>query len=374
MKRILLIGFLIAVLPFQLFVGVKHAGSGEAKSSWHIEWEKTLAAANKEGQVTVYGRPGQHQRDVFVAFEEAYPQIKLNYLFGGRLNAHRIFAERRAGKYLVDIALIGAGSATILHKGKVADPIPPVLILPENKQPSLWFGKKHLYTDPQNRHVFVFLGNVSSHIGAYNTKLMDPKEIKSYWDLLNPKWKGKLVSYDPTSVGHSGNWKAIYYNPRLGPKFIRRLFSEMQVTLGRDQRQMLDWVARGRFHLVFPVNSRDVEAAKNQGLPVDFLEGLPEEGHLSSAAGHLLLVNKAPHPNAAKVMVNWLLSRKGQFEWQEKTGDNSLRTDIPKDMVYDPRSVPKEGVEYLITSLPQYRDVRPLFKVVRETLAEVRNK
>ena len=137
---------------------------------------------------------------------------------------------------------------------------------------------------------------------------------------------------------------------------------------------MLDWVARGRFHLVFPVNSRDVEEAKNQGLPVDFLEGLPEEGHLSSAAGHLLLVNKAPHPNAAKVMVNWLLSRKGQFEWQEKTGDNSLRTDIPKDMLSDPGSVPKEGVEYLISSLPQYRDVRPLFKVVRETLAEVRNK
>jgi len=69
-----------------------------------------------------------------------------------------------------------------------------------------------------------------------------------------------------------------------------------------------------------------------------------------------------------------LLSKEGQIEWQKKTDNNSLRTDIPKEMLSDPRLVPKEGGKYLISSLPQYENVKPLLKIVNEALAKSRKK
>ena len=79
-------------------------------------------------------------------------------------------------------------------------------------------------------------------------------------------------------------------------------------------------------------------------------------------------INKAAHPNAAKVFLNWLLSKEGQLAWQKKSDNNSLRTDIPKDMLSDPDSVPKAGGQYLIAALPQYADVAPIRKILKEVL------
>ncbi|HEX2260902.1 MAG TPA: hypothetical protein VHJ56_04660, partial [Candidatus Binatia bacterium] len=83
----------------------------------------------------------------------------------------------------------------------------------------------------------------------------------------------------------------------------------------------------------------------------------------------------APHPNATKVYVNWFLSREGQLIWQKLTGRNSFRTDIPKDMIpFREEQEPKEGGKYLLSSLPQYEDIKPLRKLVDEVLAQVKQK
>jgi iron(III) transport system substrate-binding protein len=288
----------------------------------------------------------------------------------GTDNSQRLLAERRAGKYLADLFVSGSGTAVILFRGNTFDPLPPLLILPENRDPPVWFSGKHQYADPQNQHVFIMQGNIDTSIGAYNTKLVNPKEIKSHWDVLNPKWRGKMVAYDPKARGHIQNMRGIYYSPALGGEFLRRLFSEMDVTIGRDQRQMLDWVAGGKFHIYLFATDNDVEEAARKGLPVGVLEAPPEEGYMSAGFGHLCLVNRAPHPNAAKVFVNWLLSKEGQLQWQSKTDNNSLRMDIPKGMLTDQRSVPKGGVKYLNASLPQYEDVKPLLRIVEEALAK----
>jgi ABC-type Fe3+ transport system substrate-binding protein len=345
--------------------------SADESPPWKQEWQKVLAAAAKEGQVTVYGPPGKQYQDAITSFQEAYPKIKLNYLPGsGTNNSQRLFAERRAGKYLADLFVSGSGTAPILARGNVLDPIPPLLILPENKDPSLWFSHNQQYADPQNQYIYMMQGNVDTSIGAYNTKLVDPKEIKSHWDLLRPKWKAKIVAYDPRERGHIQNMRGIYYNPTLGGEFIRRLFTEADVTIGRDQRQMLDWLASGKFYIYAFATDSDVEEAARKGLPVGVLEAPPEEGYLSGGFGHLCLINRAPHPNAARVFTNWLLSKEGQLQWQKKTDNNSLRIDIPKAMLTNQRSVPKEGVKYLNASLPQYEDVKPLFKIVEEALAK----
>src|SRR5215472_7767217 len=78
---------------------------------------------------------------------------------------------------------------------------------------------------------------------AYNTKLVNPKEIKSYWDFLDPKWKGKIVAYDVSrvsTIAHS--LRFLYNHPDLGPEFIKRFFGEMDITYSRDERQMIDWL------------------------------------------------------------------------------------------------------------------------------------
>jgi ABC-type Fe3+ transport system substrate-binding protein len=345
--------------------------SAAIAQDWKAEWEKTLAAAHEEGQVTVYGPPGNQYRDAITSFQETYPKIKLSYLPGsGTDNSQRLFTERRAGKYLADIFVAGSGTMALLAKGRVLDPLPPALILPENKDQSLWFGKKHLYADPENQYVFMMQGDVSASIAAYNTKLVNPAEIKSYWDVLNPKWKGKIVAYDPKGRGHVQTIRGIYYNPKLGGEFFRRLFSEMDVTVSRDQRLMLDWVAQGKFHLFLFATSSDVEDGQKKGLPVGVIYAAPGEGHMSGGFGHLSLVNKMPHPNAAKLFANWMLSREGQLQWQKRSDNNSLRTDIPKDMLSDPLSVPKEGQKYIIASLPQYEDVSPILKIIDEAMAK----
>lgn len=370
-KRIDGCGFVFAAL---FLVGL--ARNSAAQSDWKREWEKTLAAGEKEGQVTVYGPPGKDYQDAISSFQEFYPRIKLNYVPGsGTNNSQRLLAERRAGKYLPDAFVGGSGTMVlVLFKGGALEPIPRQLILPESKDTSLWFEKTHHYADSENQYVFMMQGSVQTDLGAYNTNLVNPAEVKSFWDLLQPKWKGKMAAFDPRDRGHIQRMRALYYNPALGGEFLRRLFEEMDVMLGRDQRQLLDWVAGGKFHIYLFATGSDVEDAGKKGLPVGTLYGPAREGYMSGQFGHIALINKMPHPNAARVFLNWILSREGQIQWQKKTDNNSLRTDIPKEMLTNKGEVPKAGEKYLNASLPQYEDVKPLLKLVEEALAKAGKK
>lgn len=357
-----------SLLAFQL--GRARAAAAPAVSE--AEWKQTVDAAEKEGSVTVYGPPGTDYQAAITSFQEYFPKIKLSYVPGsGTNNAQRVLTERRADKFLADIFIGGSGTLTlVMHKAGILEPIPPLLIRPESKDGSAWYGKKHTYADAESLHILMMQGNVQTDLGAHNTSLVKPTEIKSFWDILNPKWKGKMAAFDPRDRGHIQRTRALYYNPAVGPDFLKRLFGEMDVTFSRDQRQLLDWVALGKFSVYLFATSNDVEDGKKKGLPVGVLYGLPEEGYMSGGFGHLAVVDKGPHPNATKVFVNWILSKEGQLQWQKKSDNNSLRMDIPKDMLTDQRSIPKEGVKYLNASLPQYEDVTPIMKIIESTLGK----
>jgi iron(III) transport system substrate-binding protein len=340
------------------------------------EWDKLVAAAEKEGQVTVYGPPGITYQNAIGAFQDSFPKIKLVYVPGsGTNNAQRLVTERRAGKFLADTFIGGSGSLIeILFEGNLLDPIPPLLILPEVKDSSVWFNRTHTYADTKGQFVFMMQGNVNTNLAAYNTKLSKPDGLKSHVDLLNPKWKGKMVAYDPRARGHIQNVRAIYYSPKLGGEFFRRFFSEMDVALSRDQRMMIDWVAQGKYQLSVFSTSNDVIEAKKKGLPVDLIDAPDDESYMSGGFGHVAVVNKAPHPAATKVFLNWLLSKDGQLKWQEKSDNNSLRLDIPKKMLSDPTSIPKEKGKYINASLPQYQDIDAALKIVDDALAKAGKK
>jgi iron(III) transport system substrate-binding protein len=354
-----------------LFVSGGVGQAADAKPSWQAEWAKVLAAAKKEGQVAVYI---SGYEAVLPEFQKEYPEIKLISVTGrGSQLAQRMIAERRGDKFLADV--FNSGGVTThgqLHKAKVLDPIKPALILPEVTDESNWYQNKHHYTDPEGQYVFSYVGSATYGSVNYNTKLVDVKDFKSYWDLLNPKWKGKIIARDIRAPGPgSGNARLFYHHPDLGPSFVRKLFGEMDVQLFRDYRQGPDWLAVGKYSICFFC---DVDVLKQQGLPVEtFGPGVFKEGGgLVQQFGTVTLVNKAPHPNAARVFVNWLLSRKGQIALQKtlvnsESPPDSLRIDIPKDDVpLTSRRV--DGVNYLDTSKPGWQDMKPVLQIMNEAL------
>jgi iron(III) transport system substrate-binding protein len=361
----------LAIMVFSLGLLLLGPSRG-VRADWKQEWEKTVAAAEREGEVTIYGQARRGVAKAIESFSNAHPRIKLNFIGGsGSDLAKKIMAEKRAGKHLVDVAVGGGGTMVLVYyRAGILEPIPPVLVLPEVRDESRWWGKKHLYADPEKQFVFMAQGDAGSGIGAINTDLVKSKEIRSWWDLLKPRWKDKIVMTDPKSAGNIGSWRFLYYDDDLGPKFIQHLLTETNVTFATDERQMMDWVAAGKYHIHVLAKVENTENARKQGLPVMQVFSEKEADTISTGSGHISFFKAVPHPNAAKVYVNWFLSREGQIAWQRHTERNSLRNDISKDSLsYREIQVPKEGRKYLLSSLPQYEDVKPLRKLVDEILA-----
>jgi ABC-type Fe3+ transport system substrate-binding protein len=366
---------LFALFALQVFVIWGAAHAAERKQASQQEWEKTVAAAKKEGRLSLY--VGRYGTEAFLdEFRKEYPEIKIVSVNGpGNTLATRILTEVRAGKVLADLYSGGANTNyNLLYKGKTLDSIKESLILPEVMDESKWYEGQHSYGDPERRHIFIYIANPTSSSLYYNTNLVNPKEFTSHWDLLNPKWKGKIVSQDPTSTGLGATMIFFYYSPEMGPEFVKRLFGTMDITYGSDRRQITDWLVQGKFALC--LGCRDAPKAKTQGLPVDeFDTGSWKEGEsLSTGGGSISFIKGAPHPNAAKVFVNWFLSRKGQIALQKyrdlygELPPNSRRIDIPKEDL-PPESRLIQGRKYLDVARPEWQDMAPIFKLVKEVMA-----
>jgi ABC-type Fe3+ transport system substrate-binding protein len=352
--------------------------AAEVKPAWQIEWETTVATAEREGHLSLYiFESGPVGPETVHAFEKTFPKIKVSQLRArGSDLGPRIIAERRAGKYLVDVFTGGKGTAhSTLYVGKTLDPIKPLLLLPEVLDESKWWQGKHKYVDPEGKYIFAFLGNGGGVNINYHTKLVSPRDFSSYWDLLNPKWKSKITATDPRTRGMDTPVLFFYYHSKLGPEFMKRLYGEMDVTIARDYRQPVDWLATGKFSLCIPCVSDEMDKAMRQNLPLAQISNLKEGGTLTSSGGTLSFMNQAPHPNAAKVFINWLLSREGQTQVQKGpkdrpgTGSNSLRSDVPKDDVRE-ENARKDGVEYFDGDDDRFSDRRPADKLLNEILGK----
>ena len=368
----------VIVILGPLFARLSQAA--ESKPASQTDWEKVIAAAKKEGEVRLWGDQEITHPDIIAAFTKEYSFIR-PVTVNGRVGElmPRIIAERRAGKYLADLYSGGLGGRSFFdfHKAGVLDPIKPLLILPEVVDESKWLNGEHYYADSEKQYVFMYEGSVAGAGLHYNTSVVDLKEFKSYWDLLNPKWKGKILLYERVGVG-SPSVVRFYYNAQLGPDFLRRFFSETDLTVSQDRRQSSDWLASGKFPIC--IDCGDTDRAKQQGLPVDEFPhaSLKEASYEISTSGNsgLALINDAPNPNAARVFINWFLSRNGQSIWQTvmntkvQEPSDSMRTDIAKDSVATPAKR-EEGRKYRVTG---FLDPDPPAKLFRELLSKDKRK
>ena len=366
----------VALLTLLTSIPIDSTPQAASTPGPEMEWAKTVAAAKKEGKVTVFLYQRENIEAAVKAFEKNYPDIQVvTAATPAAETGPRLMAERRAGKYLWDLCICGPTTPFgVLYPAKALDPIKPALLLPEVVDQSKWWEGKHHYMDAEGSHIFVFLGSVDMPNLFYNKNLVDPKEFKSYWDMVNAKWRGKIVALDPRQPGRQRVGARFIYNiPELGEKFLTRLFAEMDVALSRNDRQALDWLAVGKYALCLFCGN--IETATAQGLPVgefDVYRWKETPAITSGSNGSIALMNQAPHPNAARVFINWLLSREGQASFQKTMNSadllvESMRVDIAKDVVpAGQRRV--AGTKYIMMDTPERSNQEPVNKLFKEII------
>jgi iron(III) transport system substrate-binding protein len=329
------------------------------------EWEKTVAATKGEGRVVIIGPAGADVRDTFTeGFQKKYPGIQVDYNgMAGAQVAPKLLNELSAGVYRTDLVIAGTITAIeSLIPANAIVPIQPYLIGPESQELSKWKGGKFDFSDNSEKYNLVF-GNRLQVAFVYNRDAVPAGRIKSWKDFLNPEWKGKLTMLNPARAGASQGWVTFWYikeSQGFGKNFIRQLFTTQEVTLSNDERQLLDFVARGRYPIAIGPSGTQAFEMKNKGLPIELFgsAALQEGGVISASNGTVMVPRNVPHPNAAKVYLDYLFSREGQHVWSKATGLTSRRLDVPSDHIPEVL-VPKEGVKYL-------EDYKEPFVVLRD--------
>jgi ABC-type Fe3+ transport system substrate-binding protein len=164
-----------------------------------------------------------------------------------------------------------------------------------------------------------------------NTRLVKPAdEPKSYQDLLNPRWKGKIFLTNPRyATAPEEQLLAFTKAKLLDENYFVRLYQNAIVGGPGGGDEAMDKLVRGEVAIAgfFP-GATALKPMRN-GAPVKLLD--LKEGHLSKPMRWGLIRN-APHPNAAKVYINWFLSKEGQTLVTKETGLESVRNDIPSAM------------------------------------------
>jgi iron(III) transport system substrate-binding protein len=314
-------------------------------------WNDVVAQANKEGKVVIVGSGPDEQRTALIeTFKKHYPQIEVDYtLMPGSAPVPKLLAEQAAKKVETDIVIIGvAGNLPLLDAGALAD-VHPFLLGPDLDESKQLNGKWQ-FADNAGKYVLVFSAYVKL-AWAYAPGQVDPSQFKSWKDMLDPKWKGKIIMGDPTSPGAgAGTANYWYASPELGKSFVDQFFKQQDLTLSRDDNQMINAVAQGSHLIGIGIGDGALAAAISKGLPIKAVAAaqLQEKPYETAGNGGLTLMKDAPHPNATRVYVDWLLSAEGQGLWAKSTGTPSYRQDASREGVFDVM-VPQPGREYFET-------------------------
>jgi iron(III) transport system substrate-binding protein len=331
-----------------LLIALTLVPSAWAQSAdWQKTWEQTLAAAKTEGKVVVVGSPDPVMRhEIIPAFEARYG-VKVEYLATGSSSqtAGRIRTERSSGIYSVDVFMSGLGTTVnILYPEKIIDPLKPLLILPEVTDNSKWKRGSPMFIDPEGQYILMLFSNVDSHF-YINTEFVQPGEIKSAKDLLDPKWKGKIATEDPASSGSGAN-TAGHFLAELGPEFVKQLYVGQNPGISRDRRQLTDWLARGIYPICLTCRTDDIRPMQKEGFKIAEVFDLSDvRNRITSSPFILSVANKPPHPNAARVFINWLAGKEALEIYSRGYVSPTLRTDVDESFL-NPATIPRLDGNY----------------------------
>ena len=333
----------VFVLGF-VVVGISHVRA-QTKAN-DKEWPAVIEAAKKEGKVVVAGSPDPVMRNEIIPKFTARFGIPVEFVAGRSSQiVSRVETERASGIFSIDVFLAGPDtSANELYNDKMIDPLRPLLIMPEVADGAKWKTGKVWFADPQEQFIVRAFSSVATLL-FINTDHVKPDELRSMKDLLNPKWRGKISTEDPTTTGAGSNKAARFYL-QVGEEFVKNLYIDQKSVRTRERRQMTDWLARGTQPICLDCREDDVRPLLKDGFKV--LEIFDINGAAPTINGSpwmLSLANKAPHPKAAQVFANWILSKEGLETYAKGYGSVTLRTDVDESFL-NPGNVPKKGVKY----------------------------
>jgi len=332
--------------------------SPAASEDWRAQWDRTLAAAKQEGRVVVSGPPGDGMRTALTAFQSAYPDIRLEYT--GTLQQEwspRMLAEREAGQFLWDVHVGGTGSpATQWGPRGVLDPLRPVLVRPEVLDDSKWLnGFDWGFIDAAQQYVFAPSANLNYSINV-NRDVIPAGEFTTVDDLLDPRYKGKISINEPREFS-AGALHSAVLSAALGADRFRRVLAEQDLSVHRDTRQQVELLVRGARPIAIGASTPILAEFRGQGLGLNVrpLERTEASTLSPGNGGCACLFNRAPHPAAASVYLDWFLSREGQAAWNKGAAINSRRLDVEPA---DPATLPKPGVDYMYIEREQSLHLR----------------
>jgi iron(III) transport system substrate-binding protein len=191
-------------------------------------------------------------------------------------------------------------------------------------------------------------GSYTREAFIYHPDQVSPNEFTSWRDLLDPKWRGRVVMRDPRGSGGGLGFAVLwYFADGLGPDYIRQLVAN-DLVISRDDTQILDWVGRGQYAIGIGQGNTQMADYFKRGIRMGALDAaqLKEGSYITPGNGNLAVLANPPRPNALKVYLNWLLSPEGQLTWSRAVGFPSQRRDVATDHVMSVY-VPKDGVYYM---------------------------
>ncbi|HEY7046830.1 MAG TPA: extracellular solute-binding protein [Jatrophihabitantaceae bacterium] len=303
------------------------------------DWNTLISAAEKEGKLSIAGPPNPTvNKDVPAAFKKEFG-ISVTYLAGqSGETAQKIKSERSAGIYSLDDFLAGGNTmSTVIYGSHWLDDLKSALVSPKLTQAATWQGKATgaPFVDQPSYNSVAKLSIQGQEQFMVNTDLVKDGQINGWKDLLDPKWKGKIVAMDPTTGSGLGFNVAVMLQNKFGTDFINQLYKGQKVVLQSDDRQAADAVAKGQYAVAIGVSEANgqLDQLIADGLPIRVVSRPDDAPQMVSAGyGEIGLMNKAPHPAAAKLFANWVLCPDGNKAWNEANRYQSTRADVSVDV------------------------------------------
>ncbi len=284
-------------------------------------WARIVEAAKKEGTLTVYSYwwVGDESITISRAFRQKYG-IEVQVVTGkGAEFLERLKVEKRIGKVTADVF---EGSATHSQNTKDDGLLGPVADLPMLQEKTGW-NLQPMVFDPT---AHILLHRPWTMVPHINTKLVKPEDAPKTWDdVLLPKWKGKMVVPDPRITNLTYYLLLLVNHGDARKDFIQQL-AQQDLRFVRDSSDAARALAQGETALLPNMTDSNVARFAMEGAPIKAVE--VDKGTIISG-GVINWVKDGPHPNAAKLFINWILSDEGQKVESELSATLPIRQSVP---------------------------------------------
>ncbi len=331
---------------------VTMAGAAAAQDEWQAEWAKTVAAAKAEGQVVVNLSPSPARRDFLLKqWKEDYPEIELSLsIVSGSGFVPAVVTERMAGKYLWDVWHAGPNYEAI--RAGLLDPLLPELIFPEVKDPDVWGGWDDAFYDDDKTFEIGLLNELETPY--YNAGAIAPETVKArgLGLLLDPDYKGKIVWFDPRVPGPGATY-LLLFDRVLGADGLRKLIVDQDPVFISNMNDAAQAIVRGKAVIAIAGRPQSNLAAYTEaGLKIDVrpFGNTPQTAWHGTDGAALGVFNKRPHPNAARLFVNWIMSKRIAALMSAAVQYDSRRRDVAP---LDPDFALIPGADYIDAQRPE---------------------